>query len=97
MTPKEKAKELFLKFNDATFAYDSGDHSAEGINESILLMVKEAKRCAIIAAENEYKEKRELLFLLRANKVIESEKTYWYYIQLMIDEENELKQEIEKL
>lgn len=49
MTPKEKAEELFKKFLDATLAYDCGDHTAEGINNSILVMVKEAKQCALIA------------------------------------------------
>ncbi len=51
MTPKEKAEELFKKFLDATLAYDCGDHTAEGINNSILVMVREAKQCALIAVD----------------------------------------------
>jgi len=51
MTPKEKAKELFDKFTQETTAYDCGDHTAAGINESILTMVKQSKRCALIAAK----------------------------------------------
>ncbi len=50
-TPSQKAKQLFDKFTQATVAYDSGDHSAEGINQSLMVMVNEAKRCAMITVE----------------------------------------------
>jgi len=51
MTPKEKAKDLYDKFIDATIAYDSGDHTAEGIKESIMTMVRSAKNCSLIAVD----------------------------------------------
>jgi hypothetical protein len=56
-----------------------------------------AKQCALIAVENEYKALRELLFNLRARGVDISEIVYLKMIKDLIDEEQEVKQEIEKL
>jgi len=55
------------------------------------------KQCALIAVKNEYHSLRELLFNLRSCGVIESEKVYLVRLQNLIDEEKEVKQEIEKL
>lgn len=68
MTPKEKAHDLFTKFNNETLAYDSGDHTSKGINESILLMVEQNKRCAIICVD-------EILDGFR--KVLPASRKYW--------------------
>lgn len=91
MTPKEKAKELFLKFNNATLAYDSGDHTAEGINESIMLMVKESKRCALIAVDEMIIQNGEL-YLIGVN----DEKLLNYY-RVTNSFLFQVKEEIEKL
>ncbi len=81
MTPKEKAEELFKKFLDATLAYDCGDHTAEGINNSILVMVKEAKQCALIAVD-------EILIIMNEEYLSGAEKIdYW----------QQVKKEIQKL
>ena len=84
MTPKEKAEELVEEFKP--FAHIN--KSADGWS---------AKQCALIAVENEYNSLREQLFNLRACKVIESEKVYLHRLQELIDQEQEVKQEIEKL
>jgi hypothetical protein len=80
-TPQEKAEELVRKFR-----------GFEMPNEHIA-----SKQCALIAVENEYHSLRELLFNLRSFKVIESGDVYLYRLQQLIDEEQEVKQEIEKL
>jgi hypothetical protein len=85
-TPQEKAKELFDKFYIVCQEY------TEEIQCSI-----QAKQCALIAVENEYHSLRELLFNLRSCKVIESDVVYLYRLQQLIDEEQEVKIEIEKL
>jgi len=90
MIAKDKANELVYKFNDAI--YNNLSNTGSGIECWEL-----AKQCALIAVENEYNEKRELLYLLRVNRTIESEKVYLYHIQRLTDEEFEVKQEIEKL
>ena len=83
MTPKQKAKELFEKFYYA--------------NQPSTFELKPAKQCALIAVENEYNALREQLFNLRSCKVIENEKVYLTRLQQLIDEENQVKQELEKL
>ena len=82
MNAQDKAKELVEKY-DQTFTY--------------LESKNKAKQCAVIAVENEYNSLRELLFNLRSVKVIENEKVYLYRLQELIDEEQEVKNEIEKL
>jgi hypothetical protein len=57
----------------------------------------EAKQCALIAVENEYHSLREQLFNLRSCHVIESEKVYLFRLNELIEQEKEVKQEIEKL
>ena len=74
MTPKEKAHELFNQFNDATIAYDSGDHTAKGINDSIITMVNESKRCALIAVN-------EILHVLFQHHKID----YWKEVKAEIE------------
>jgi hypothetical protein len=56
----------------------------------------DAQQCALIAVENEYKEKRELLFLLKTNQAINAN-VYLHFLDHLINEEKEVKQEIEKL
>jgi hypothetical protein len=85
MEAKIKAKELVSKY------YEEMQFS-EFVNE-----IDASKQCAIIAVENEYHTLRELIFLLRSNGVIESEKTFLHFVDLYIKEEAEVKREIELL
>jgi len=61
------------------------------------LMSIEIKQCALICIENEYHSNRELLIHLKGSGVIENERVYLALLQKLIDEEKEVKQEIEKL
>ena len=56
-----------------------------------------AKKCAIICVDTEYNSLREQLFNLRACGVIESSETYLKRIQDLIDEETQVKHEIQQL
>lgn len=89
MTPKEKAKELVDRFS-------SGYPIICKMN-SRNMYKSEAKQCALIAVENEYNSLREMLFNLKSCQVIESEKVYLFRLQKLINEEQEVKQEIELL
>jgi hypothetical protein len=80
-TAVEKAQELIDKFYEPTLRW------------SLL----HAKKCALIALENEYKSLREQLFNLRSCHVIENEKVYLVRIDFLNKEESELRKEIEKL
>jgi hypothetical protein len=86
MEAKDKAKELVDSFYNAKD--EDGFHS---------MNTYRAKQCALIAVENEYKSLREQLVNLRACKVIESEKTFLFRMQELIDKENEVKNEINNL
>lgn len=86
---KEKAIELCQKFGTTTMRTNC--------NDGYTLPLEIAKKCALIAVENEYKSLREQLFNLRVCRVIENENTYLTRLQLLIDEESELKSEIEKI
>jgi len=90
MTPKEKAKELIEKFKRYSWI-----SCFEGCEE--LSNIESAKYCALIAVENEYKALREQLFNIRACGIIIGEKVYLTRLQQLIDEEKEVKQELEKL
>ena len=57
----------------------------------------ESKRCAIIAVESEYHSLREQLFNLKSCGIDIPEKVYLFRIQELIDEEQEVKTEIEAL
>lgn len=85
MTPKEKAEKLFIKFYPNW--YDNG----------LVAKSKYAKEYAIMAVENEYHSLREQIFNLRSSGVIESETVYLFRIDALLREEQEVKQEIEKL
>ena len=78
---KEKAEQLVEKYASINDNCNSFEYD---------------KQCALIAVENEYFQKRELIYLLRSNHAID-EKVYLHFIQHLIDEEKEVKQEIEKL
>ena len=86
MEPKEKAKELFNKMYQV---------------ENILFIKEmdgfEAKQCALICVENEYHSLREQLFNLRSCGLISNEKVYCDRLQELINEEQQVKTEIEKL
>ena len=56
-----------------------------------------AKQCALICVETEYHSLREQLFNLRSCGLIPNEKVYCHRLQELIDEEQQLKTEIEKL
>ena len=85
MTPQEKAKELYDKM------LSSGDDNGNFVYDAVAI------NCAFIAIENEYNSNRELLFNLRSCGVIENGKTYLHRLQKLIDEEKQLKLELEKL
>jgi hypothetical protein len=85
MTPKEKAEELIVKMS--IHDRDVHPHFTHYI----------AKQCALIAVENEYKSNRELLFNLRSVRVIKNPTVYLARIDKLIKEEQEVKQEIDKL
>lgn len=59
MKPKERAEKIYKEFSDATVAYDCGDHSAKGINQSMEIMESETKRCALILVSYLIKENEE--------------------------------------
>jgi len=92
MTPLEKAKELVEKFGEPIKCKVTSK-----VSLPISMHIEQQKQCAIIACEIKYHSLRELLFNLRACRVIESEKVYFSRVQTLLDEENEVKQEIEKL
>lgn len=81
MTAKEKAEELVDKY-DETLIY---------------LPRFVAKQCALIAVENEYHSLREQLFNLKSCSVDIPEKVYLFRIQALINEEQEVKIEIQEL
>jgi len=81
MTPKEKAKELWDKYLWIAYSTD----------------LYHAKKCIIIAIENEYYSNRELLMHLKGCGALQGETLYLALFQKLIDEEKEVKQEIENL
>jgi len=87
MTPKEKAGQLVY----GMYHVDVVNLSEYGMEWNM------AKQCALIAIENEYYSLKEQLFNLRSCGIIESEKVYLFRLQELINEEKEVKQEIEKL
>lgn len=89
MTPKEYASSLV--------EYFWADVEEFKQYETIKMTKEMAKQCALIAVENEYNSLREMLFNLRSCQVIESEKVYLFRLQKLINEEQEVKQEIELL
>jgi len=86
MESREKAKELFDKYADNL-----------DFDETYSTNKEQSKQCALIAVENEYNSLREQLFNLRLCHVIESEKVYLFRLNELIEQEKEVKQEIEKL
>jgi len=54
-----------------------------------------AKQCALICVKNEYHSLREMLFSLRASKVIKSERVYLSRLERLIELEQEVKTIIE--
>jgi hypothetical protein len=92
LNTKEKAKELVEKYFDYSW---TTYNTRKIITQS---MTKEAaKYCALILVENEYKSLREQLFNLKSCGVIQSDTVYLKRIEMLIEEENQLKTEIENL
>lgn len=89
MTPKENAKELTNKM-----FFTIVDVKNE---ETLRNYWDEAKNCALICIKNEYNQKRELLFNLKSCGIEFSEKFYLMRIQNLINEEKQVKEEINKL
>lgn len=58
---------------------------------------EQAKQCALICVETEYHSLREQLFNLRSCGLIPKENVYLHRLQELIDEEQQVKTEIEKL
>jgi len=92
MTPEKKAKKLVSKFRDYSFCdfdinWGFDDSSGK----------ENAKECALICVKNEYHSLREMLFNLRACRVIESERVYSHRLNQLITEEEIVKIEINKL
>ncbi len=94
MLAKDKAKELVDRFIPFV---ESSDGDRYDPAYSFEVELKNAKQCALVAVENEYKSLREMFFTLRACRIIESDKTYLVWIDELINEEKEIKQEINKL
>jgi len=90
MTPKEKADEIIDKF----LCIDD-DSSLDLFCPECGMSVDAAKKCAIIAVENEFTALREQIFNMRACHIIESEKTYLHRLDRLIAKEKEIKKEIE--
>lgn len=86
MTQKEKAKEKAKELVDKM--------RLGWLNTGTYFM---SKQCALIAVENEYHSLREILIHFQSIKVINDENFYLKFLQKLIDEEQEVKQEIEKL
>ena len=79
MSPKEKAEDLYIKYSNATLAYDSGDHSAAGINNSMLVMHQQTKKCAMIHVDeilNQYESGKFDYKILE-----EEESNYWQAVK----------------
>jgi len=90
MNPNKKAEELIEKFTKHVNGYvGSSMLSNTEYPETIL---ENAKQCALICVENEYHEKREMLFNLRSCGVIENPNTYLVRLQELIDEEQQVKE-----
>lgn len=86
ISAKEKAKELIDKY------LSIDDELDLFLNKT---RQQASKECAIIAVENEYYSLRELLFNLKSVRLIENDKVYLIRLQQLIDEEKEVKKEIE--
>jgi hypothetical protein len=84
MNYKEKAEELVERFMLWKF-------------QKCELSKQQAKQCALICVEIEYHSLREQLFNLRSCGLIPNEKVYCHRLQELIDEEQQVKTEIEKL
>jgi hypothetical protein len=56
-----------------------------------------AKNCAKISAKNEFFQQRELLINLKSCRLIENEKVYLIMLQDLIDKEQRVLNEIDKL
>jgi hypothetical protein len=90
-SPKEKADNLAIKFlHGIAIEFNPTENQ---IKERDAIV----KKCALIAVENEYHSLREQLFNLRSCRVIENEQTYLKRIDQLIEEEKQVKQEIERL
>jgi len=92
MTPKEKAVEIFNKFQHLAH---SDFHLQTGWDEA--QRWENQKQCALICVENEYYSLREQLINLRSCGLIQNDKVYLHRLQELIDEEQQVKTEIEKL
>ena len=104
MTAKEKAvkaKDLLENnFKIISQGWDIGEsYNYTGIIGSVLypMYKKESQQCAILAVKNEYHSLREMLFNLKSSGVQIPEKYYLYRIQSLIDEEQEIINEIQKI
>ena len=87
MTPTEKkAREIYESFVNVECLQDF-----DGMDYEL------AKQCALICVGNEYISLREQLLNLRSCKVIENGKTCLVRLKQLIDEEQEVKNHIEKL
>jgi hypothetical protein len=86
----EKAKDLIDEYRTWIIFADKHKFNSSEIVDYLSI------KCALLAIEKEYHSLREMLFNLRACRVIESEKVYLRRLQELIDEEEKVKQEIEK-
>jgi len=86
MKLKEKSKELVCKY-----------YHLFSVELENTIDYREAKQCALIAVENEYHSLREMLIHFQGSRVINDGNFYLKFLQKLIDEEQKVKQEIEKL
>jgi hypothetical protein len=90
MTPKEKAQELYIEYNSMNLSFNHYDFRQQALRSH-------TKQCALLAVEKEYNSLREQLCNLRSCHVIENEKVYLARIDLLNQEESQIKAEIEAL
>ena len=96
MTPKEKAKELVCKMHNSENC-GIKHFPNENFCDCVEINLFQSKQCALIAVENEYHSLREQLFNLKSCSVDIPEKVYLFRIQALINEEQEVKIEIQEL
>ena len=89
--PPHKAENLLLR---KTRFKEKAKSLVERMRRSNDMPFSYAKQCAMICTKNEYHELREQLINLRSCHVIESEKTYLFRLQELIDDEKAVIDEI---
>lgn len=93
MKAKEKAIELVEQFSPHITVWDCYWDAPRNEDD----IIKDAIKCAIISIENEYNALREQLFNFKACGILTNEKVYLFRLNELIEEEKQVKQELEKM